>query len=183
MTTTEARAHDELRDRLDHMRRVADARGRVHAFIEAYGRVLEWKPVLRADGAVLRIDGTKVALQVGDLRVLLDGEFTPTRDTKRPEPRCICPRDHLGMVGENPGDCPIHPLPGCPNTVCGETWVEAFHGVRCDSCGWVADDDDETGLHREQAQAMRAQAAASYARSKGSRGGDTYPTPAGWDRV
>lgn len=79
----ESRAHAELRDRLDHLRRVAAARQRVHAFIEAYGRVLEWKPVFRADGAVLRIDGTKVALQVDDLRILLDSEFAPSRDVKQ----------------------------------------------------------------------------------------------------
>jgi hypothetical protein len=116
MTTTEARAHTELRDRLDHMRAVADARNRVHAFIEAYASLQTWGPVFRANG---------LALDLGDLRVLLDAEFTPTRDVKRDD-----------------------------------------------------DDEDETGLHRTQAQVQRAKRIRDirpdsvYACSKGSRSGD-----------
>ena len=51
---------------------------------------------------------------------------------------CNCPRNNLGMVNGNYGNCPEHPLPGCPNPACGETWIKAFHGDRCESCGWRA---------------------------------------------
>jgi len=104
MTTTETRTvndareadmREEVCDRLDHMRAVADARNRVHAFIEAYASLQTWGPVFRANGLPLRLD---------DLRVLLDAEFTPGRDAKQ--------------------DGPV-------------------------------DDDDETGLHRRQAEAQR----------------------------
>jgi len=69
----ESRAHADLRDRLDHLRAVADARQRVHAFIEAYDRLQTWGPVFRANG---------LALDLADLRVLLDAGFAPTADRK-----------------------------------------------------------------------------------------------------
>jgi predicted transcriptional regulator len=78
MTTTEARAHDELRDRLDHMRAVADARSRVHALVEAAAG-LGWTHA----AALYDEAGIKHWLTLDDLRVLLDAEFTPTRDVKR----------------------------------------------------------------------------------------------------
>jgi hypothetical protein len=62
-----------------------------------------------------------------------------TLDALSPDParvRCGCPRTELGMMAGNSEDCPIHPLPGCPNPACGETWIEAFHGDHCESCGW-----------------------------------------------
>jgi hypothetical protein len=131
--TTEARAHDELRDRLDHMRAVTDARGRVHAFIEAYDRMAGVGPVFRANGLPLHLD---------DLRVLLDAEFAPTCDTKQSEPH-----DDDDDYADR-----LH-----------QSWVlahdERVYWPRCHP----VDDEDETGLHRRQAQAMR------YAHSKGSR--------------
>jgi len=74
----ESRAHADLRDRLDHLRTVADARQRVHAFIEAYE---VWYCERRDSEPILNIP-TKAALMLDDLRVLLGAEFAPTADRK-----------------------------------------------------------------------------------------------------
>ena len=104
MTTTETRTvndaceadmRDALRGRLDHMRRVADARGRVHAFIEAFAA-----RVGTADALVKNVpqkDADAVELWIDDLRALLDAEFTPGRDTKQDGPRDDDDEDETGL--------------------------------------------------------------------------------------
>jgi len=77
----ESRAHADLRDRLDHLRAVADARQRVHAYLAAVERHNDVG--LTAVGPVGgdRTEGEAV-IYLGDLRVLLDADFTPTADRK-----------------------------------------------------------------------------------------------------
>jgi hypothetical protein len=134
MTTTETRAvndareadmREEVCDRLDHMRAVADARARVRALVEAAAE-LGWTHA----AALYDAHGAKHTLTLNDLRVLLGAEFTPTRDTKQG-----------GTAGDK------------DERVC---W----------SNGNLPDDDDETGLHREQATKQLG-----------------YPSPRGRDRV
>jgi hypothetical protein len=60
---------------------------------------------------------------------------------------CDCPRTEVGTMAGNSGHCAIHPLPGCPNPACGETWIKAFHGDHCDSCGWTAAPAGTTAEH------------------------------------
>lgn len=62
--------------------------------------------------------------------------FIGAQMRERARSKCNCQLNGLGMVAENSGNCPVHPLPGCPNPACGETWIEAFHGNHCDACGW-----------------------------------------------
>lgn len=61
--------------------------------------------------------------------------------------RCKCPVDILirndgtkyhSTINGHSDACRIHIKPGCPNPLCGETWIEAFRWPKCDACGWEA---------------------------------------------